>query len=110
MPELQGAAALATAPSSALVRVADLRIDVPSDSGPTRTMVDDVSFELGRGQALGLVGESGSGKTLTCRALLGILPHGCVLAGGTIRFDGQSLDALDEPGWRQIRSTRVGAV
>jgi ABC-type glutathione transport system ATPase component len=109
MLDRQGATALATATVPALLRVADLRIDVPTDSGP-QTMVDDVSFELGRGQTLGLVGESGSGKTLTCRALLGILPHGCVQAGGAIEFDGQSLDALAERDWRRIRSTRVGAV
>ena len=102
-----GTAATVAAP--ALLRVADLRIDVPGDAGP-RTMVDEVSFELGRGQTLGLVGESGSGKTLTCRALLGILPHGCVQAGGTIEFDGEALDAFDERRWRRIRSTRVGAV
>jgi peptide/nickel transport system permease protein len=105
----QGTTAVATVASPTLLRVADLRIDVPGDAGP-RTMVDDVSFELGRGQSLGLVGESGSGKTLTCRALLGILPHGCVQAGGRIDFDGQSLDALAERDWRRIRSTRVGAV
>lgn len=109
MLDRHDAAAAATATLPALLRVADLRIDVPTEAGP-RTMVDEVSFELGRGQTLGLVGESGSGKTLTCRALLGILPHGCVQAGGAIQFDGQSLDALDERGWRRIRSTRVGAV
>jgi peptide/nickel transport system permease protein len=109
MLEGQGNAAVATVTSPTLLRVADLRIDVPGDAGP-RTMVDDVSFELGRGQSLGLVGESGSGKTMTCRALLGILPHGCVQAGGRVEFDGQSLDALAERDWRRIRSTRVGAV
>jgi ABC-type glutathione transport system ATPase component len=109
MLDRKGASAVATVASPALLRVADLRIDVPGDAGP-RAMVDDVSFELGRSQSLGLVGESGSGKTLTCRALLGILPHGCVQAGGAIEFDGQSLDALAERDWRRIRSTRVGAV
>jgi ABC-type glutathione transport system ATPase component len=112
VPEGRGIAANgapAAAGGAPLLRVEDLRIDVPTDSG-ARTMVEDVSFGLGRGQSLGLVGESGSGKTLTCRAVLGILPPGCTQAGGRIEFDGQSVAALDEKGWRRIRSTRVGAV
>ena len=94
---------------AALLRVEDLGIAVPTDNG-SRTTVEGVSFGLGRGRSLGLVGESGSGKTLTCRAVLGILPPGCTQAGGTIEFDGRSLGALDEKDWRRIRSTRVGAV
>ena len=77
------------APAAPLLQVEDLRIAVPTDDG-RRTTVEGVSFGLERGRSLGLVGESGSGKTLTCRALLGILPHGCTQAGGTIQFDGQS--------------------
>ena len=37
-------------------------------------IVHGVAFELSRGRVVGIVGESGSGKTLTCRAVLGILP------------------------------------
>jgi ABC-type glutathione transport system ATPase component len=94
---------------AALLQVEDLAIAVPTDDG-RQTMVEGVSFGLERGRSLGLVGESGSGKTLTCRAVLGILPPGCTQARGTIELDGQNLDALDERGWRRIRSTRVGAV
>jgi ABC-type glutathione transport system ATPase component len=92
-----------------LLKVEDVRIEVPVDGG-RRTMVEGVSFALGRGRSLGLVGESGSGKTLTCRSVLGILPPGCTQSGGTIEFDGQSLAAFDERRWRGIRSVRVGAV
>jgi peptide/nickel transport system permease protein len=101
-----GATAVVDAP---LLRVEDLSIAVPTDDG-RRTTVEGVSFGLARGRSLGLVGESGSGKTLTCRAVLGILPPGCTQAGGQIEFDGQSLAAFDERQWRRIRSTRVGAV
>jgi ABC-type glutathione transport system ATPase component len=92
-----------------VLKVEDLRIDVPADEG-RRTTVEGVYFALERGRSLGLVGESGSGKTLTCRAVLGILPPGCTQSGGTIEFEGQSLAAFDERQWRRIRSTRVGAV
>ena len=46
-----------------------------------------MSFSLGSGETLALVGESGSGKTLSCLALLGLLPRGSRV-GGSIRFDG----------------------
>jgi peptide/nickel transport system permease protein len=104
-----GNGASAVAERAPLLRVEDLSIAVPTDDG-RRTTVEGVSFGLARGRSLGLVGESGSGKTLTCRAVLGILPPGCTQAGGTIEFDGQGLGAFDERQWRKIRSTRVGAV
>jgi ABC-type glutathione transport system ATPase component len=96
-------------PDSQLLQVDDLRIDVPTDEG-RRTTVHGVSFGLERGRSLGLVGESGSGKTLTCRAVLGILPPGVTQSGGQVDFDGEGLAAFDERRWRRIRSTRVGAV
>lgn len=52
--------------------------------------VDDVSFELGRGEILGLVGESGSGKSTTGRAILQLLRP----TSGHVTFDGQELTSL----------------
>jgi peptide/nickel transport system ATP-binding protein/oligopeptide transport system ATP-binding protein len=52
--------------------------------------VNDVSFHLDRGELLGVVGESGSGKSVTCRALLGLLPRRATI-GGHIRYDGKDL-------------------
>jgi ABC-type glutathione transport system ATPase component len=92
-----------------VLKVENLAIAVPTDGGP-RTTVAGVSFALERGRSLGLVGESGSGKTLTCRAVLGILPPGCTQVGGRIEFVGESLEAFDERRWRPLRSTRIGAV
>src|SRR6186997_1697019 len=49
--------------------------------------VDDVSFELGRGEVLALVGESGCGKTTTAMSVMGLTEP----SGGVIRFEGQPL-------------------
>jgi len=92
-----------------VLRVRGLSVEVATASGRIEA-VRGVGFELRRGEAIGLVGESGSGKTLTCRAVLGALPAGCVLSGGTIELDGVDLAALDRSGWTSVRSTRVGAV
>jgi ABC-type glutathione transport system ATPase component len=90
-----------------ILTVTGLRI---RGSATGEDLVKDVSFALERGGTMGIVGESGSGKTLTCRALLGILPPGIEIAAGTLVFDGHSLTALAEKEWRRLRGTRVAAV
>jgi peptide/nickel transport system ATP-binding protein len=69
--------------------------------GPQRTLraVEDVSFEIPRGQTLGLVGESGSGKTTTGRAVLRKVP----LADGRIVFDGEDITGLKGEPLRRFR-------
>lgn len=73
-------------------------------------LVHGVSVSVRPGEAVGIVGESGSGKTLTCRALLGILPAGLTVTGGTITIDGQDLTHASEKTWRRLRGTHVAAV
>lgn len=72
-------------------------------------IVHGVSVEVRPGDALGIVGESGSGKSLTCRALLGILPTG-LRATGTVRIDGVDLSHASEKEWRAVRGRRIAAV
>lgn len=57
--------------------------------------VSNVSFDLERGEILGIVGESGSGKSVTCRAAIGLLPDNAKIEGEMI-FEGQRL-ALSKP-------------
>lgn len=79
-------------------------------TGSGDRLVDDVSFSVARGEALGIVGESGSGKSLSCRALLGIVPSSLSVAAERIEFDGRSLSSASATQWRGIRGTRIGAV
>jgi peptide/nickel transport system permease protein len=78
----------ATTPTAGagFVEVRGLTIEIPAHYGTT-AVVEDVSFTLDQGEALGLVGESGSGKTLIGRALLGALPPGAI-ASGEVRVAG----------------------
>ena len=76
--------------------------------------VDDVSFRIRQGESVGLVGESGSGKTLTCRAVLGLLPESGAVDAGTIRFgDGDAaveLTGAKRATWNRVRGARLAAV
>ena len=70
--------------------VGGLSVSVERPSGRF-TAVDEVSFEVAPGGALGLVGESGSGKSLTLRALMSLLPPAARIDGGTVLLNGESL-------------------
>jgi len=69
-----------------------LRIEELSVTFPVRdekvTILDQVSFEVGRNEITGLVGESGSGKTLTSLTVMGFLPPSAQVTGGHIWFQG----------------------
>ena len=62
--------------------------------------VDDVSFELGEGETLGLVGESGCGKTTLARSLMRLLEP----TGGKIEFDGRDITHASAKAMRPLRS------
>ena len=72
--------------------------------------VDGVTFQIARGETLGLVGESGSGKSVTAFAILGLLqPPGRVTAG-RIMFEGRDLLSLPERDMRRIRGARISLI
>lgn len=90
-----------------LLTVDSVRVSI---GGGRTEAVHGVSFEVRRGEAVGIVGESGSGKTLVCRSVLGVLAPGCSVTGGTIDFAGTSLVGLPRRAWEQLRGTRISAV
>jgi peptide/nickel transport system ATP-binding protein len=61
--------------------------------------VDGVSFDLHKGEVLGLVGESGCGKSTISRALMGLLP----VTEGQLIFDGKDLSKISQSEWKQVR-------
>lgn len=94
------------APTPAL-SVRDLRIGQP---GSGHDIVHGVSFDLPRGGVVGIVGESGSGKTLTCRAILGILPTPLEVTGGTVEIEGRDSATLTPREWTGLRGSTISAV
>ena len=93
-----------------ILQVDDLRVQFVTDDGVVKA-VDGVSFELARGQTLGIVGESGSGKTVTNLAILGLVPQppGRVVSG-TARYAGTDLLQLGLKELSRIRGRRVAMI
>jgi len=60
--------------------------------------VENIGFELKKGEILGIVGESGSGKTITSKAILNLLPDNAGVTDGSISFLGRELSGLSEKG------------
>ena len=74
------------------------------------TAVDDVSFQIAKGETLGLVGESGSGKSITAFSILRLLQPPGRVTGGRVLFEGQDLLALPEREMQAIRGARISLV
>jgi oligopeptide/dipeptide ABC transporter ATP-binding protein len=94
--------------SDALVQVDDLQVHFPVGArrqGAVVRAVDGVSFEIGRGETLGLVGESGCGKSTTGLALLRLVEP----TRGSITFDGADVRALSRRDLRRWRR-RAGMI
>ena len=72
--------------------------------------VDNISFSVNQGEALGLAGESGCGKSTVALSLLKILPSGGTIRHGKIIFDGQDLVPLSDSQMRKIRWKGISIV
>jgi peptide/nickel transport system permease protein len=96
----------APADPTAVLEVRNLSVAV--DDGPQ--LVTDVSCALQPGRVLGLVGESGCGKTMTARSLLGLLPDGVGVSGGSILWQGRELVGMSEPQLNAIRGREIAMI
>lgn len=79
--------------------------------GEDIALVDNVSLSLEAGEMLGLVGESGSGKTVTCRALMRLLPgSGLRITGGEVLLGGRDILSLSEGQMSAVRGREIGMI
>jgi oligopeptide/dipeptide ABC transporter ATP-binding protein len=72
--------------------------------------VDDVSFEVRKGETLGLVGESGSGKSMTAFSILRLVQPPGRIAGGRVLFQGRDLMTLPEREMRRVRGAGIALI
>jgi len=95
--------------TGSLLEVRDLHVQIATRRGIVRA-VDGVSFEVPRGEAMGLVGESGSGKSMTLRAILGVLPTEARVTSGQVLLDGQDLVPLRQSDLNRIRGPKMSMI
>ncbi|POF28008.1 oligopeptide/dipeptide ABC transporter ATP-binding protein [Roseibium marinum] len=96
--------------SEPILSVRDLSV-VAQVEGTTHTIVDQVSFDLQRGEILGLVGESGSGKSMTSRALIRLLQSSRLsVSGGSAILKGEDIFTFDERAMRDVRGGSIGMI
>ena len=110
-PAVAGVSAPAPRPAGAapLLEVQGLAVRFPGEAGELRA-VDGLSFQLARGEVLGLVGESGCGKSAAALALLDLVTPPGRRAAGRILWDGVDVAAQGPRGFRALRGRRIAMV
>jgi peptide/nickel transport system ATP-binding protein len=91
------------------LKVAGLTVRLPP-GGDRAEAVNDVSFELHRGEILCLVGESGSGKSVIAQAIMGLLPKTLRVSSGRILLEGEELLAANDKRLRELRGARMAMI
>lgn len=99
-----------TVQSTSLLHVRDLCIGYDQRDGTTLNVVHGVCLDVKSGEVHGLIGESGSGKTQTAFAVLGLLPQGGKVVGGTIIYEGVPLHNASERDFASLRGSRIGYI
>ncbi len=93
-----------------LLQVRNLTIGYRGRDAVERRALDDLSFELGSGETLGLLGQSGCGKTTLALALLRLLPRTARVLSGSIHFRGRDILHADERTLQAIRGAEASIV
>ena len=88
--------------SEVVLQVRNLEVRYETPRGPVKA-VNNVSFDLNKGEILGLVGESGSGKTTLGMALCGLIRSPGRVSGGEILLNGRNLAGLPEDAYKKVR-------
>jgi len=97
------------APAEVALSVRGLKIELPKGM-ERRHAVEDVSFDLYRGQILCVVGESGSGKSVTANSLMGLLPKTMNTSAGSITLEGREIVGMDPEELRSLRGRVVSMI
>ncbi len=92
-----------------VLSVRNLKVEFASRRGTLRA-IDGVSFDIAKGEVLGVVGESGAGKSVTGLSVIGLIDPPGRIAGGEIRLAGLRIDNLRPEEMRRIRGKRIGMI
>ncbi|MCF5396074.1 ATP-binding cassette domain-containing protein, partial [Pseudomonas syringae] len=93
-----------------LIEIRDLAVEFVTGDSRQR-VVENISFDIRRGETLALVGESGSGKSVTAHSILRLLPYPIAShPSGTIHYAGEDLLKVEEKKLRTIRGNRIAMI
>jgi peptide/nickel transport system ATP-binding protein len=92
-----------------VLSVRDLTVEFVTRRGRLRAL-DKVSFDVARGEVLGVVGESGAGKSVTGAAIIGLIDPPGRIAGGEVVLSGRRIDNLPPDAMRKVRGKRIGMI
>ncbi len=95
--------------SEPVLRVKDLRTSFFTDDGEVKA-VDGVTFDVPKGETIGIVGESGSGKSITSLSILKLLASSGKIVGGEILFKGNDLTKYTDKQMREIRGNAISMI
>ncbi|HEV7260108.1 MAG TPA: ABC transporter ATP-binding protein [Bosea sp. (in: a-proteobacteria)] len=96
-------------PEKPVLSVRDLTVEFVTRRGTLRAL-DCVSFDVARGEVLGVVGESGAGKSVTGAAIIGLIDPPGRIAGGEVVLSGHRIDNLPDDAMRKVRGKRIGMI
>ncbi|KIF68145.1 peptide ABC transporter ATPase [Streptomyces sp. AcH 505] len=95
--------------SDTFLSVRDLRVQFSTEEGTVKA-VDGLSFDLARGQTLGIVGESGSGKSVTNLSILGLHAPETTTITGEILLDGEDLTDVSDKQMEKLRGNKMAMI
>ena len=93
-----------------VLKVEDLKVEFKTEDSIVNA-VKNISFEIRKGETVGIVGESGSGKSVTSLSVMGLIPkpHGKI-SNGSILFKGQDLTKVSDDDIRKIRGNDISMI
>lgn len=95
--------------TEAVLSIRQLSVALPK--GADRALaVENVSYDVNRGEIMCVVGESGSGKSMAANTVMGLLPKGVRPVQGEVIFEGQNLTTLTEKQHRTLRGLKIGMI
>ena len=92
-----------------VLSIRNLSVDIPTRQGIVKP-VDAISYDIGRGEILGVVGESGAGKSMAGNAVIGLLNPPAHISGGEIWLNGVRIDPLKGEAMRRLRGKDIGMI